>query len=196
MLTAKLTTAPTFDPMEISEAQEHLIIQGQESYITELLLTARGMVERYLNRSLTLQTWTAYADQWCRKFVLPYAPLLSVTSIKYYDGNGVLQTLSASNYWVNTVKDPGYILFAYDFTPPQLQIGRPNAIEIEYKAGYTSSTDRETQQHAIPDSIRHGIKVLLTDLHEHRGQYVVGNHASKIPGFVADLLHPHRLYNF
>lgn len=196
MLTAVLKTAPTFDPMEISEAQEHLIIDGQESYITEIMLAARGMVERYLNRSLTLQTWTAYSNQWCREFILPYGPLLTVTSIKYYDLNGTLQTLATSAYWVDPVKDPGKILLAYDFSPPELQYGRPNAIEIEYTAGYSASTVRETQQHAIPDSIRHGLKILMTDMHEHRGQYVIGNHASKIPGFVADLLHPYRLYNF
>jgi len=194
MLTAVLTTAATVDPMEISEAQEHLILTGQESYITELLLTARGMVERYLNRSLTLKTWTAYSDKWCREFYLPYGPLLSVTSVKYYDQDGTLQTLAPTNYWVDTVSEPGEVELVYDFTPPTLQYGRPNAIQIEYKAGYLASGTREQMQHAIPDSIRHGIKVLMTDLHEHRGQYVVGTGAGRLPGFVVDLLHPYRLY--
>ena len=195
MLNAVLTTAPTVDPMEISEAQEHLIIDGQESYIIELLLAARGMVERYLNRSLTLQTWTAYADHWCREFLLPYAPLLTVTSIKYYNDGGTLTTLTTSQYWVDTVRQPGRIRFIDDFTPPQLQDGRPNRIEIVYTAGYSAGT-REAQQHAIPDPIRHGLKILMTDMHEHRGQFVVGHVANKLPQFVIDLIHPYRLYNF
>ena len=196
MLTAVRTTAPTVDPMEISEAQEHLIIDGQESYINELLLSARDMMERYLNRSLTLQTWTAYADHWCREFLLPYAPLLSVTSIKYYDQNGTLQTLATSQYWVDNKKEPGRIVMAHDFTPISLQDGRPNAIEIVYTAGYLASGTREQMQHAIPNPIRHGMKILMTDMHEHRGQYVVGSVANRLPQFVIDLIHPYRLYNF
>ena len=196
LLNAVLTTAPTVDPMEISEAQEHLILTGQESYINELLLTSRVMVERYLGRSLTLQTWTAYANNWCREFLLPYAPLLSVTSMKYYGQDAVLTTLATSEYWVDKTKEPGRITFAYNFAAPTLQEGRPNAIEIVYTAGYLASGTSEQMQHAIPDPIRHAMKILMTDMHEHRGQYVIGNQSTKMPGFVRDLLHPYRIYNF
>ena len=195
MLRAVRTTAPTVDPMEISEAQEHLIINGQESYINELILSSRDMMERYLGRSLTLQTWKAYADYWCREFLLPYAPLLAVSSVKYYDQSAVLQTLATSQYWVDTVSEPGRVRLVYDFSAPTLQEGRPNAIEITYTAGYLASGTTEQKQHAIPNPIRHGLKVLMTDMHEHRGQYVIGS-ANKLPQFVIDLIHPYRLYNF
>jgi uncharacterized phiE125 gp8 family phage protein len=194
MLNAVLTTDAAVDPMDISEAQEHLKVDGEATYINELLVTSRGMVERYLGRSLTLKTWTAYADRWC-EFLLPYGPLLSVTSVKYYAQDGTLTTLASSNYWVDNKREPGRVTMVYDFSPPELQDGRPNAIEILYTAGYLASGTAEQMQHAIPDQIRHGLKVLMTDLHEHRGQYVIGS-AGKLPGFVADLLHPYRLYNF
>ena len=124
------------------------------------------------------------------------APLLAVTSVKYYNLNGTLTTLSASNYWVNTVAEPGEVQFVYDFTPPELQCGRSNAIEIEFTAGYAASGTDAEKKAAVPDPIKHAMKILMTDMHEHRGQFVIGNQASKIPDFVKNLLHPYRLYNF
>lgn len=196
MLNAVQTTAPAFEPVTLAEAQTHLIINGQDAYITSLIKASRIMVERYLNRSLMLQTWKAYADRWCKEFYLPYAPLLSVTNVKYYDDDAVLTTLATSEYWVSSVDEPGEIEFAYNFNPPQLQQGRPNAIEIIYTAGYSASATEATQQAAVPEPIKHAMKILMTDMHEHRGQYVIGSQANKLPSFVIDLIHSYKLYNF
>jgi uncharacterized phiE125 gp8 family phage protein len=194
MLSAILTTEPTIEPVTLAEAQAHLIINGQDDYINSLITTARQMVERYLNRSLILQTWTAYSDEWCRELLLPNGPLLSVTSVKYRDTGGTLRTLDASNYWVNTVDDR--IRLVYDFTAPELQLGRPNKIEILYTAGYLATGTDAEKQAAVPSAIKHGMKILITDMHEHRGQYVIGYNANKLPNFVTDLIHPFKLYNF
>lgn len=195
LLNAVLKTGTAIEPIEISEAQQHLIIDGQNDYVNLLIMTAREMLERYLNRSLIAKTWTAYANDWCT-FLLPYGPLLSVASIKYWDQGGTLQTLGTDQYWVDTVNQPGRIVFAYNFPSPILEYGRPNAIEIEFTAGYLATGTREELQQAVPMPLKHGMKVLLTDLHEHRGQFVIGNNANKLPQFVIDLIHPYRLYNF
>jgi uncharacterized phiE125 gp8 family phage protein len=197
MLKAAIVTPPSFEPVTLTEARTHLIIpSGQTDYITSLIKTSRIMVERYLNRSLMLQTWKAYADYWCKEFYLPYAPLLAVSSLKYYDQDATLQPLSSSNYFVSTVDEPGELEFVFNFTGPTLQEGRPNAIEIQFTSGYSSSLTEATQQAAVPEPIKHAMKVLMTDMHEHRGQYVIGNYSSKLPNFVIDLIHPYRLYNF
>ena len=196
MLRASLKTPPSFEPVTLTEAQTHLIINGQDDYINSLIKTSRVMVERYLNRSLMLQTWTAYSYDWCKKFVLPYSPIITVSSLKYYDDDGTLTTLDTSNYFVSTADEPGYIKMVYDFSGPGLQDDRPNRIEIEYTAGYSSSATEATQQAAVPAPIKHAMKVLMTDMHEHRGQYVVGGSANKLPGFVIDLIHSYRLYEF
>lgn len=196
MLKAAIVTAPSFEPVTLTEAQTHLIITGQTDYVTSLIKTSRVTVERYLNRSLMLQTWKAYSNGWCREFLLPHPPVLAVSSLKYYDQDGTLQTLAASNYYVQIVDEPARIRFVSDFNGPTLQEGRPDAIEITYTAGYSSSATEATQQAAVPAPIKHGMKVLMTDLHEHRGQFVVGVIAQKLPGFVIDLIHPYRIYSF
>lgn len=182
---AVLKTPPTSEPVTVADANHHLKVTGEDTYVESLIITARMMVERYLNRSLITQTWTAYSDCWGEGLCLPYPPLISVTHVKYYDLDGVLRTLSSSNYWVNTFSQPGDVKFVYGFTPPELQYGRPNSIEVEYVAGYAE----------VPEPICHAIKILLTDMYEHRGQYVIGNNANKIPGYIIDLIHTYKMYN-
>jgi uncharacterized phiE125 gp8 family phage protein len=195
MDSAVLTTPPAFEPITLAEAQTHLIINGQADYITSLIKTARMMLERELERSFILQTWTGYAGCWDRKIFLDYPPILSVTSVKYYNLDGTLTTLQGAgvNYWVN-ISD-GCIDLAYDFTVPELQYGRPNAIEVVYKAGYVDSATEATVQAAVPEPIKHAMKLLITDMHEHRGQYVIGSIANKLPGYILNLVHPYKMYN-
>ncbi len=191
-LIGSLQTGPTIEPVTVAEAQAHLIINGQEEYITGLIKAARIQVERYLNRSLIVQTWRAYADCWDRELILPHGPLLSVSSLQYVGQNDLTETVASSDYWVDAIYDR--IILAYDYTPPMLKEGRPSSVIANYTAGYRAAGTDEEKRAAIPDDIRHAIKILITDMHEHRGQYAVGNDTSKIPGMVNNLLHPHRLY--
>lgn len=192
---AVLTTAPAYEPVTLLEAQTQLKRTGEATYLNSLIKTARMMVERYLNRSLILQTWTAYSNRWGYELCLPYPPLLSVTSVKYYDLNGNLQTLATSNYWVNEKDQPGEIKYVFDFTPPELQYGRPNSIEVVFKAGYVATGTEAVQQAAVPEPIKHAIKILITDMYEHRGQYVIGSISNKLPGYIIDLIHSYKIYN-
>jgi uncharacterized phiE125 gp8 family phage protein len=192
---AVLITAPAIEPITLEEAQTHLKVDGEDDYLTSLIITARTMVERYLNRSLILQTWKAYSHCWDRKLCLPYPPLLAVTSVKYYNLDGVLTTLTpTTDYWVNTADQPGNVQMVYDFTAPELQYGRPNSIEVEYTAGYRATGTDAEKRTAVPGPIKHAIKVLMTDMHEHRGQYVIGSQANKLPQFVIDLIHSYKIY--
>lgn len=116
--------------------------------------------------------------------------------MKYYNDAGVLTTLNSTSYYVDNKSQPGELVLKYDFTPPTLEIRRPNAIEIEYTAGYLSTGTAQEKGFAVPDPIRHAMKLLITDMYEHRGQYVVGHTATKLPGFVQDLVHSYKLYSF
>jgi uncharacterized phiE125 gp8 family phage protein len=193
MDSAVLITAPQYEPITLAQAQTHLIITGQNDYVNSLIKTARIMLENELERSFILQTWRGYSSCWDRKFFLDRPPVLAVASVKYYDVNGAQQTLSSVDYWEN-IPD-GSVDLAYDFTPPQLQEGRPNAIEIQYTAGYQALGTETELQAAVPEPIKHALKVLITDMHEHRGQYAIGSIAYKIPGFVLDMIHPYKMYN-
>ena len=59
-----LTTPPTTEPVALADARTHLRIDTHEedAYITDLVKSATNYVERYLDRSLVTQTWTATFD--------------------------------------------------------------------------------------------------------------------------------------
>lgn len=189
-----LVTGPAVEPLEVAEVKTHLNVSGtsQDTYIDSLITTARGQVEKYLNRVLINQSWKVYYDHWHYELMIPFGNLSEVTTVKYYDLNGDLQPWATSNYWVVTTTDPGRIIRAYDVTFPELQYGRPDAIEIAFTAGYGADAS------AIPGEIKHAMKLLITNYYENRGDVVIGAGytVGKIPSFVTDLLHPYKLYQF
>jgi uncharacterized phiE125 gp8 family phage protein len=188
-----VTSGPSVEPLDTPEANTHLRLSGQDSYVDTLIKTARIAVERYLNRALITTTFKGYADKWAEEFYLPFAPLQSVTSVSYYNTAGTLTLLnntSNASYWVSTADEPGEIEFVYDFVGPELQEGRPNAIEIVFVGGYGATAD------SVPEPIKHAMKLLISNYYEHTGDIVVGATATRIPNHVADLLHPYKLYNF
>ena len=185
-----VVTPPTEEPLTYAEAAEHLRIVGETDYVNSLIVTARKSLERYLNRTFVTTELKAFADEWDDEFYLPYPKLQSVESVKYYDTNGSLQTLSESDfYWVVTNDDPGYIVQKFDSTFPDLQEGRPDAIEISYTSGYGDAAD-------VPEDIKHALKLLIGNYYENRGDIIVGTSAARIPNYISDLVHSYRIYEF
>jgi uncharacterized phiE125 gp8 family phage protein len=110
--------------------------------------------------------------------------------VTYKDLNGNSQTLTLSDYaHTVTAGVPGKIVKKYDATYPETEYGNPDAVVIRYVAGYGNAA-------AVPDDIKHAIKLIVTDLYEHRGTVVVGNIAHKIPGHITDLIHSYKVYEF
>lgn len=186
-----IVTPPASEPVTLSEAKAQLSVtsSAHDTRITSLITMARRQVERYLKRALITQTWKVYYNCFHAVMELPYPPLQSVTHVKYYDDSGTLQTLSSDLYWEDLASEPGKIVRKYDAVYPELLAGRPNAVEIQYVAGYGDADD-------VPEEIRHAILMLVTDYFDNRGEVVVGSMAQRIPGFIKDLVHDYRMYSF
>jgi uncharacterized phiE125 gp8 family phage protein len=191
MMVPEIVTPPASEPVTLSEAKAQLSVtsSAHDTRITSLITTARRQVERYLKRALITQTWKVYYNCFHAVMELPYPPLQSVTHVKYYDDSGTLQTLSSDLYWEDLASEPGKIVRKYDAVYPELLAGRPNAVEIQYVAGYCDAED-------VPEDIRHAILMLVTDYFDNRGEVVVGSIAQRIPGFIKDLVHDYRMYDF
>lgn len=188
---ATLITAPSTEPVTTSEAKTHLRVTGssEDSYIDSLVKAARIQVERYLNRALIQQTWDVFFDDWEHTLRLPYSPVSSITNVKYYDLDGVEQTLSSSLYYFVSSSDPACIVRKYNVSYPDLEYGRPAAITVRQICGYGSASS------SIPQPIIHAIKLLVTDMYENRGTVVLGS-VQKIPNYIVDLIHGYKLYDF
>lgn len=193
-----LVTPPPAEPITLTEAKSHLNVTSttKDTEITSLIITMRKLLERYLNRAILTQTWKVYTDCWQYEMKIPYPRLQSVTHVKYYDGTGTLQTLTANDYfWVVTTDEPGRIVRKYDANYPVLQDGRPDAIEIQYVAGWLA-TAASPDYGVVPDEIKHAMKLLCTNYFEHKGDIMIGNVVHKIPRHITDLVHPYRIYEF
>ncbi len=130
-----------------------------ESYIT----VARDMIEGHTGRRLINQTWNYYLDRWpiSNTLKIPYAPLVSVSSVKYTDVDGVEGTLSTSDYDVDINSEPGRVVLKETASWPSVTLNPLNPINIEYVAGYGTSTN-------VPKIIKHAIKLIVGDLYENR----------------------------
>jgi uncharacterized phiE125 gp8 family phage protein len=197
-----LVSGPSVEPITTAEAKTHLNVSGtsKDTYIDTLIVAARNQIERYLHRALISQRWKVYYDCWQREMLIPFGKLQVVGAspgpaspiVSYYNDAGASTVLTENDYyWVVTTTDPGRIVQKYNTTYPELQDGRPDAIEIAFTAGYGAAAS------AIPGDIKHAMKLLITNYFEHRGEVVVGERAAmKIPSYITDLIHSYKLYEF
>jgi uncharacterized phiE125 gp8 family phage protein len=193
--------APTFEPLDVPTLKEWLRIEtaDEDALLLTLIGAARSYVEEYLWRQLCLATFELALDAWpvaaatvrtplgaCLR--LPRPPCVAVTQVQYYDTDGALQTLAATNYHVDTRSEPARLVLAEHATWPTLQGARPGGIVITYTAGWTTPG-------AIPLGIRQAIAMLCGDLHEHREAQLdvpVGVSAIQANPTVTRLLAPYR----
>lgn len=153
-----LTTAPAIEPFTVQEAKDQIrsVQSLEDGVIDGYIRAARQAAEDYLGRGLLTQSWTLALSDFVGVIPLPMAaPLASVTSVKYYDVNGVQQTLSSATYTVDTRSRPGRIALAANQSWPAIQsLRKVNRIEIEYVVGWTAPD-------LIPEAIRQGMRLLI-----------------------------------
>ena len=163
----KLVTAATANLISTADAKTHLQVDfadaTQNTYIDSLCLTAQQIVENYCNLKLTASTWDFYLTDFpARGIVLPFSPIASITSIKYYDSTNTLQTVSTSDYWYSIYENPCKIEAE---TWPGVYDDRTDAVQVRFVTGYTSPD-------ACPDALKTAILLLLRDLYDNKGNQV------------------------
>lgn len=191
-----LVTEPAVEPISLAEAKTFLRVDGtaDDALITLLISAARQWVETYTRRALVTQTWD------CRfwdfphlgqPFVIPKAPLISVTSITYTDENSVEQTWASTNYSVRTFSGPtagrGLIRVTPDTDYPATLTESEWPVTVRVVCGYGAAPQN------VPAGIRSAISLLLGDLYTQRQETIVGTISSKTQTTLDRLLGPYRL---
>lgn len=188
MLKTVLVSDAAIEPVTVAEVKNHLRVTDnlEDSLIAALIASARKYVEQITRRALITQTWRLYLDDFPADdcIELPYPPLASVTSVKYYDANDVLQTLSPSVYQTDNRSTPGEIELVANGAWPATAYEKVNSVEIEYIAGYGASAT------AVPNPIRLAILHLVSHWFENREPY--GAALSTIPHTFEMILMPYR----
>lgn len=181
-------TAPAAEPITTAEAKSHLRvdISDDDTLIGAYIEAARQLVEENTGRSFVDRTYRLDLPLFDTEIVLPMPPLLSVSSIKYYDTSNSLQTLATTEYDIDYAG--GRILQAYGGVYPDIYY-RHDAVQITYVAGVgTTSSPAGT----VPERIKSAIRLLVGDLYENREAKIVGTIHSINPT-VDRLLGPSRM---
>ncbi len=158
---------PTPAAVTLQEAKSHLRVEiaDENDIIDGLIIVATSMAEHELGRALSTQTIKLEMNCFPRGNIeLNMPPVQSITSIKFLDENGVLQTLLSSNY--ELVKD-----FLRPYVK-SVQWPTGTKVEVIYQAGF-GSTD------TIPPEIKQWILVQIGSMYENRESY--GKQLEKIP---------------
>ena len=138
-----VTTEPATEPVTLDDLKTALRILSCDfdSQLTLILKQARKQVEEDARRKLITQTVKLYMDEFPDddEIEIRLAPIQSITSVKYYDQNATLQTLATTVYWENLIETPPEIELRQSQIWPVVQLERPNAVIIEFVAGYGST---------------------------------------------------------
>lgn len=200
----RLITAPTVEPISLSEAKAHLRVDhaDDDALITSLIKAVRQHIDGrdgWLGRALVTQTWELVLDRFpCHEIEIPIPPLQSVTSITYDDQAGVETVLSAANYTVDIASEPGRI--APNDTNPwpatYSAINAISAVRIRFVAGYAPTADSPPDLLAnVPEPIKVAMKLMLGTLYENRETVVIGQTPVMLPWAAEALLGPYRVWS-
>ena len=186
-----LVTAPTKEPVTVTEAKAFLRITGdtEDTLIASLITVARSAAESYTRRAFITQTWKMFRDDWpttkgnrwwdgVRQLpiselrgqgvvVMPLPPLQSVTHIKTYDDADAATTFSTGNYQVSAYSgdfaNQGRITLRDSGSGWPTFERNADGVEIQFGAGYGDDAAD------IPGQIRQAIKHQVSTLYEDRG---------------------------
>lgn len=184
-----MTGAPALEPVTVSEAKEHLRVDGnfEDVLITSLIVTSRLHVEAALGLALLQQDWKLVLDAWPKDGAvkLPLRPVSAVTDVSVFDAEGATVSVPSSDYVVDVASSPARLAPKGSGWPNPGQ--RLNGIEIAFRAGYgAAATD-------VPAPIRQAVLLLVAHWYENREPIAIGSSSVAIPESVSQLLKPYRM---
>lgn len=180
---------PPFEPVTLAEVRAHLRLDAEgspaahpdDAMLQRHITAARQHVESMARRSLVQQVRrlslagfpgtidiSRISDEKRRLYAAPdrlllhRPPVLRVEAVRYYDGENVLQVLDPALYYVTDEQVPE-LRFTSSFGGATVY-DRPDAVRIDYVAGYAPAGSPATLQAdyaaAVPQPLKEA--VLLT----------------------------------
>lgn len=179
----KVTTPPASEPVTLEEAKTQLRLDttADDDFITSLISAAREYCEIQTRRAFITQTWTLMMNVWGERadigwwdgvrqgsilgdlptyVELPGSPLVSVTSVRTFDGEGTPAVFASSGYYVDTFSTPGRLVLNQGVSWP-IPGRNYHGIEIVYVLGYGDAED-------VPFALRQAVLQLTAHWYENR----------------------------
>lgn len=165
----KVITGPVAEPVSAAEVKLHAHIDTsvEDELLSIYIAAAREYFEDHAAYTVHEQTLEITLDSWpaCDYIELPRAtPLISVTSVIYYDSQGTGATWGASGYEVATDCVPGRIYLPVNGQWPSSDLRRHDAIRIRYRAGIATDSPIVEAEGAI----KLPVLMLVAGMYENR----------------------------
>ena len=200
-MTLTVVTQPPAEPVELAEAKTHLRVDfdDHDDYIEGLVKAARRFAENhtgtvFIERTLKY-TIDAFPELSSEAIIVPVAPIQSISSIIYTDTDGNEQTWSSDNYILDPDDKRPRILPAYEQDWPDTR-DQINAVQITMKAGYAPLGSPLDYRTAVPDDIRHALKMLIGHWYEHGADVAMGTTVVQVPMASLSLLWDYKIKAF
>ncbi len=172
MTTTKLVTAPTVEPVTLTEAKSFLRVDGtsDDTLITSLIVGARETCEEISRRAFITQTWDYILDDYPIRatVVLPRPRLISVVSVTCYDSDGVAH--AHTDYTVDTRSEPGKLTFD---SFPSIALAESGGLVIRFTAGYGAAAAN------VPQRVKDVILNLLAYRYENRETFAIPTYVTQ-----------------
>mgnify|MGYP003649325872 CR=1 FL=1 len=162
------TAAPSLEPVTLAEVKTHLRVDhtDEDDYIAALISAAIEQLEGHVGilggRALVNQSWRQDFGGFAADLRLSLSPLVSVTSVTYYDADNAQQTLAASVYQAFDDALGPYLATAPGESWPSAY-GRVDAVSVTFVAGYGATAA------SVPAPIRAAIMLAVGNWYDERG---------------------------
>lgn len=176
------------EPVSLFEARDHLKLDTtgsthpDDALVEAYIEAAREHVENRTGRTLVTTARTEYFDCWQDEFILMWAPVLSITTLKYVAGDGTLTTLDSAIYRTDLASLRARVTLAYgEVWPDALPVS--NAIQFAYSTGPAA---------AVTGALKQAVLLLAAHWYENRVPVGPGS-LGEMPHMVSDLIGPYRV---
>ena len=148
-MSLKLITPPAALAVSLDAARTSARIDGEEADIElrQVIEQHTSEAEHLTGRAFVEQTYRLTLDRFAGAILLENPPIMAVVHVKFYDTDGIQQTLDPQDYILDAENEPGYLVPAPGRAWPATQ-ARVNAVEVVYTCGYGADDA------AVPPSVK------------------------------------------
>lgn len=182
----KKLSEPTNMAITLETAKEFLRVEFDEDdiLITSMVQGATIVAQAFINQQITECEYAMALSSFSTEISL-LSPVKSIESVKYYDAQNALQTISSSEYYLMDFGLPNKLIFKDTFSVPTLY-NRPDALQIEFTSGMAT----------IPEDIISWIRIRIGSMYQFREEFIVNqSQLNKIDDkYLNSFLYNHKVF--